>query len=772
MADRKTHQAALLNLQSRTARLSYVLEHFTSIRQKKPDGKTGRPWPGLQLLEDKDKEFIASRLTARDWSGKKAAASMFQMAEQTTRLLKMVDVDYDQYFQLGRVLLSAFCYAGIYNIERLDEAGDSPYYIVGADKSLPEESDPDRTRVEPFPPWTSNTDDFGNRLVKPSHPCAPEFEHHPTIDKGLIWVRAVHKLENTPFRINKEMLDWIIEIDKKKSTRVIHWEPLTYKKDAEKLEKRYKDQKLSAIEKRQAKDKKLRAKDRKANNDINKENKKIKARNRYRRKRGREESPLLEYQRSKGLHTTREEDALLHAWKTDCKLLEKNRWRVINRRQRFDREVKWAKKLAAEDKPFYQRVSVDYRGRVYLPDFSYQGSDFCRGVIEFAESRKMTKQGRLELIRHTVNELGEKLPHDVKYFFGVVQDGSGKSTTEEWADIGSNPLASKSIKEIKRADHPFRFLRCCIEWREELTQGSARKSALPIAADHRNSAFAHQGMLLDNDAGKALVERCSNEDLYDSVAERHSDYPRKLIKAVMVPWSYGGGKDSCVKKLKAYRIEHPGEIQALDFKTVPEIEELVDDIFELLETEFPACIEFRDAVDRAMTRAQARTDRNPTDGVEWSTLSKFDVHQKVFRAKRFKGWVAKGFEKNVEIRCKLPTGTVDWEGMKRKAAPNLVHSQDATVVHMLLSGAVEIEGINDHVPDGAVVYDPLVTVHDSFSVLPTDAKKALNGLAALTNFIYLNDPMVRWGESVIGQGFDTRERTLPELFGDGEPPYT
>ena len=62
MADRKVHQQALLNLQSRTARLAYVLENFTSLRQKKPDGKTGRPWPGLQLLEDKDKEFIAETI--------------------------------------------------------------------------------------------------------------------------------------------------------------------------------------------------------------------------------------------------------------------------------------------------------------------------------------------------------------------------------------------------------------------------------------------------------------------------------------------------------------------------------------------------------------------------------------------------------------------------------------------------------------------------------------------------------------------------------------
>ena len=173
MADRGVHLTALLELKSKTARLSYVLENFTSIRQKKPDGKTGRPWPGVILLEGFDKEFLASHLTARDYGGRKATSTLFQMAEKTTMLLKMVDVTHDQKFELGRYLLSAFVYAGIYNLERLDEAGDSPYYVVGADTSLPEESDPDRTRVEPFPPWTSNTDDFGNRLVKPSHPCPP-----------------------------------------------------------------------------------------------------------------------------------------------------------------------------------------------------------------------------------------------------------------------------------------------------------------------------------------------------------------------------------------------------------------------------------------------------------------------------------------------------------------------------------------------------------------------------------------------------------------------
>ena len=55
MADCKTHQAALLNLQSRTARLSYVLEHFSILRRKKVPavvvGRVPALDPGDDLLQ-------------------------------------------------------------------------------------------------------------------------------------------------------------------------------------------------------------------------------------------------------------------------------------------------------------------------------------------------------------------------------------------------------------------------------------------------------------------------------------------------------------------------------------------------------------------------------------------------------------------------------------------------------------------------------------------------------------------------------------------------
>ncbi len=259
MADRGVHLTTLLKLKSKAQRLTYTLENFTNIRQKKPDGKTGRPWPGVKLLENVDKKKLAKHLITRSYAGRKATATLFRMAEETTLLFSMVDITHDQKFEMGRYLLSALVYAGIYNLERLDEAGDSPYYVVGAGKSLSEKTIPERTRFQPFPPWTSNKDEFGNRLVKPSHPCPPKFEVDPEIDPGVPWVRAVHKLESIPFRINTEMLNWAITLDKKVSTRLVHKEPRDYAKRARALyEDEYREKKIASIEKRRAKDTELR----------------------------------------------------------------------------------------------------------------------------------------------------------------------------------------------------------------------------------------------------------------------------------------------------------------------------------------------------------------------------------------------------------------------------------------------------------------------------------------------------------------------------------
>ena len=62
------------------------------------------------------------------------------------------------------------------------------------------------------------------------------------------WYLAVHRLETTAFRINDEMLDLVIETDKKEATRII---PKSYKssKAQKELDKRYKEDGIKRLEK-------------------------------------------------------------------------------------------------------------------------------------------------------------------------------------------------------------------------------------------------------------------------------------------------------------------------------------------------------------------------------------------------------------------------------------------------------------------------------------------------------------------------------------------
>ena len=63
----------------------------------------------------------------------------------------------------------------------------------------------------------------------------------------------------------------------------------------------------------------------------------------------------------------------------------------------------------------------------------------------------------------------------------------------------------------------------------------------------------------------------------------------------------------------------------------------------------------------------------------------------------------------------------------------------------------------------------MVTVHDSFSVLPDDAEILLKGLELTTMMSYRNDPLVQFGRSVIGDDFDVR---ADRSFRLGDNPYS
>jgi len=63
----------------------------------------------------------------------------------------------------------------------------------------------------------------------------------------------------------------------------------------------------------------------------------------------------------------------------------------------------------------------------------------------------------------------------------------------------------------------------------------------------------------------------------------------------------------------------------------------------------------------------------------------------------------------------------------------------------------------------------MVTVHDSFSVLPDDSYNVLQGLEMGTFISYANDPFVQFGKSVIGDEINMRS---DRSFRVGDNPYS
>jgi DNA-directed RNA polymerase len=64
---------------------------------------------------------------------------------------------------------------------------------------------------------------------------------------------------------------------------------------------------------------------------------------------------------------------------------------IRSRRSTFTRAIKRANEKKGSI--FYHRVFADYRGRLYLTNsgLSYQGNDLQRGLIEFAQGRKVAE---------------------------------------------------------------------------------------------------------------------------------------------------------------------------------------------------------------------------------------------------------------------------------------------------------------------------------------------------------------------------------------------
>ena len=829
----RQHQTALLNHRGDIGRVEYALANFHDIRKAKSykddptkDVSRSPSWTGWKLLSGIDiteRVRIAEYLLGENWHGRKAVSSMFLMADQVLNLLGIKKYAWNEKYGVGRILLSVLTYSGVYYLHRDDYGMNKPYYIYAPNiPQTPRKPRPSfKTREERFPPWTSNIDEFGNKLVRPSYPCTPENEYVPEIstDRTIPWLDAVHRLESVRFRINKQLLEYVQETDKRISTRIVPKHLPGKKKKQNELKKKAERIGLKELEKKFVKNKDW--------DDYKKKRKSLKD---------------IEWKDHKGFGN--EPD--IKAWnqyKRKWFLLQDNIKRYEARRARFEDHLKKANLW--KDKPFYQRVSVDYRGRLYLPEFSYQGDDFCRAIIEFDTGDAVTEDGWKHLLRHTADlKYGDAKSTDEK-----IQDG--KDCAPECMEIASDPI--KNIDRWRNADKPFGFLRACLEIRDAMTPilryqlkhgdkeqlkkttrqdsvAKARKwikdyssnykelelsyvgeyemgeddagkhfgpadirrfhnafqdkhfvSHLPVAIDQNNSAFQHIALMMDDQeladdtglSGKFV-------DIYQQIADDRG-IPRKTVKLAIVPWSYGAGPDTIKKRVREYVDENPDKVPDLAWMTGEEIGNLIEGLIGTFESRFSACHRYKQQVYAAIEELSELPQRQRPKFIEWRTPFDFVAHQRVHHTKEPQLDVANGFEDDVNPQAKQPTDTINWSGMTTKAPPNLVHSYDAALIHGTLWSQQFYTGLDEYgnrtaysnqalddfdvggdpkEPHGSKPWiGPIITVHDSFachaSMLEELTQDLLHNLEQLYNDF---DPLRAFMRDVRGSSQRERKR--------------
>jgi DNA-directed RNA polymerase len=217
---------------------------------------------------------------------------------------------------------------------------------------------------------------------------------------------------------------------------------------------------------------------------------------------------------------------------------------------------------------FYQMIDTDYRGRLYYSEtiMNFQGSDYARGVMEFAIGKPMTPAGNYWLAVHTacsrnqsykVNEIPDWCEEDYASYLkreGLDTISVDKMTLDDRAAWTSHHIdeileRGENLDILHDAEKPLSYLACCIEWydmNKAIEEGREHMSHLPIPIDGSNNGWQHLGAISkDTQTGelvglipveiqkdfyvqtaKKLAEITDNEDL----SQLLSDMPMKHIR--------------------------------------------------------------------------------------------------------------------------------------------------------------------------------------------------------------------------------------------------
>ena len=436
-----------------------------------------------------------------------------------------------------------------------------------------------------------------------------------------------------------------------------------------------------------------------------------------------------------------EDDESRKQWRKDKAIARNknaNEWRISCRTRMTMNCVREFK-----DKEYYIPWSFDYRGRAYpIPSFlTPQDTDFGKSLIRFADEAPITEDG--------VNWLA---------FQVATTYGLDKATMEERLAWVSEPTNIELIKRVatnpidnigdwETADEPFQFLAACEEYYHCCVVLDRPTTGLPVATDATCSGLQILAGLARDKSTASLVNVIPSDkpqDAYKVIAEKSLEHiperlrpywDRKKTKRCVMTIPYNAKPFSNRQYIRDAFEDIDIEVEN------DELTQIVKAVRDAMEAVVPGPMKVMRWIEQEVSNAI----KEGATEITWVTPSGFRVNQRLMKYDH----------KNVELhllgRCRIKVidgeKGVDLRHHKNATAPNLIHSLDASLLHL---SATKFNA-------------PIALIHDSVLCRATD----MTNLSTLVRDTYMHlfaehDFLKDFAKTI-------NAKTEPPIIGDLEP---
>ena len=401
-----------------------------------------------------------------------------------------------------------------------------------------------------------------------------------------------------------------------------------------------------------------------------------------------------------------------------------------------------AVKIFKQHEKFFIPWSFDYRGRAYpIPAFlTPQDTDFGKSLLKFHQGSFMTPEAE------------EWLSFQVATTYGL--DKATMAERLAWTQdnltiisrIALDPIGS--LPEWEVADEPWQFLAACEEYFHCVISCTRSFTNLPVATDATCSGLQIlAGLARDASTAKLVNVLPSDEpqDAYKVVATQATPHvpdsikpymDRKTVKRVVMTVPYNAKPYSNRGYIREALSEKGVEVDKDD------LTETVKAVRDAMNVIVPGPMAVMSWIESEVSNA---IDRG-LDELTWETPSGFTVTQRLMKPE------VQTVELQLLGRCqiKVSTGdsdTVDKNHHKNATAPNLIHSLDASLLHL-----------------SALRFDaPISLIHDSVLCRATD----MSVLSTIVRETYMHlfaehDYLTSFAQQIGAE-------TDPPMIGDLEP---